>query len=91
MILLKDKEIRWSKCKIVDVFGKPYDKEDVYDYAKRVADLVSEVNTKAQLKKVVEELKKEDARMYTGILDNPDMVIVKLHKDFWQSLLEEVR
>ena len=49
------------------------------------------VGAKAQLKKVVEELKKEDARMYTGTLDNPDMLILKVHKDFWQALLEEVK
>ena len=37
----------------------------------------------------VEELKKEDARMYTGTLDNPDVRIIKVHKDFWQAFISE--
>ncbi len=62
-----------------------------YDENGDISDVDIEGIAKAQLREVVEELKKEDARMYTGALDNPDMVIVKLHKDFWQSLLDEVK
>ena len=33
-----------SKGQIVDTFGKPWDEEDVYDYAKRVSDLTAKIN-----------------------------------------------
>ena len=86
-MLLTDEEMRWSKGKIVDIFGKPYETEDVYNYAKRVADLVSETNTKAQLKKVVEWFM-DNCDDVTG--DGSIEQILAIPKYKLQALLKEI-
>lgn len=63
--------------------------ESSYKISVDYFDAIIDAELKAQLKKVVGELKSEDTRMYTGTLDNPDLLIIKVHKDFWQSLLKE--
>jgi len=45
---------------------------------------------KAQAKKLVEALKGEDSLNYSGTLDNPDILIIKVRTKWWQALKKEV-
>lgn len=52
--------------------------------------LLCKTMAKAAQKKLVEWLKKEDAHNYTGLLDNPEVIICKLRKEKWQELCKEL-
>lgn len=62
-------------------------------YKEQPDDICEEMDlviAKAQARKIFEWLMREDARNYTGTLDNADILIIKVHKDNWQAFKKEV-
>ncbi len=79
MILLTDEEIVELNGNCIEAMGRVLTKGEAL-----------RAGSVAQLKKVVESLKKEDADNYTGVLDG-SIMIIKVKPEYWQSLLDEVK